>query len=158
MYTLGAWVYVLLGTSYRTAILAVYLRIFSIDRCARAVIYIGLLVMLVVNTVVFFFVVYNCNPPSKAWDTTEEGKCVNARPWAYTTGALNVVEDLFVLVLPMPLVWNIKMQLARRLRLVAVFGLGTLSLVASIIRLVKTKHLVSNMDTTRNFAVIGFWA
>ncbi|KAF1963156.1 hypothetical protein CC80DRAFT_434643 [Byssothecium circinans] len=158
MYTVAAWIYLLLGTSYRIAILAVYLRIFSIDRGARITIYIGSFTILVVNTVVLFFVVYNCNPPSKAWDFIKPGSCVDARPWAYTTGGLNVVEDLFVLVFPLPMVWGLRMQLARKLRLLAVFGFAILSLVASIIRLVKTKHLVSNLDTTRNFAEIGFWA
>ncbi|KAF2866145.1 hypothetical protein BDV95DRAFT_612014 [Massariosphaeria phaeospora] len=158
LYTIAAWIYTILGTSYRLAILAVYYRIFTVNKRIRGAIIFGFTAIAIINLAFLFVMIYACNPPDKAWDALKPGECRDPRPIAFVSGALNVSEDLYVLVLPLPTIHGMKMRLARKLRLLAVFGLGVFALVASIIRLSKTQDLVTSKDTTRNFSEMGFWA
>lgn len=50
-------------------------------------------------------------------------------------GLVNIVTDVAMLSLPMPLVWSLRMSKSRRWQLVAVFSLGGLVCIISIIRL-----------------------
>ncbi|CAI6341281.1 unnamed protein product [Periconia digitata] len=155
----GAWIYIIVGTTYRLAILTVYYRIFAINKTARTVIRVGYVVILLANITVFFAVVFVCNPPSEVWKVlSPRPNCRNGRPWAYVNGSLNVLEDLFVLVLPLPMVLRMKMQAARKIRLLSVFGLAVFALAASVVRLVETRHLQTTDDFTRGFGEIGFWS
>lgn len=84
MGTLGTWVYMILGTCYRLAILTVYYRIFKVNYAARAAILIGAGAMLIINTIVLFVVIFNCSPPSEVWKIrSSRSNCRDARPWAY---------------------------------------------------------------------------
>lgn len=53
----------------------------------------------------------------------------------FIMGVVNVVTDVGILSLPIPLVWSLRMSKSRRWQVVAVFSLGGLVCIMSIIRL-----------------------
>ncbi|PVH95270.1 hypothetical protein DM02DRAFT_618020 [Periconia macrospinosa] len=162
--TYAVWLYIIAGTCYRLALLALYGRLFTVPHTTRYLVRIGFVVIICFNTTVLFVIVFICVPPSYVWDVAHAAEgpggsqnCRDVRPWAYVNGAMNVVEDAYVLLLPLPVVWGMKMRWARKARVLGVFGVGVLGLVASVIRLVETRLLVNSTDWTRAFSELGFW-
>lgn len=86
----------------------------------------GIVVCLLFNIGVFFGVVFFCIPVPKAWNDALPGKCSNPELLAYLTGAWNVFVDLFIFIVPIPLIRSLQMGKNQRTRLVVVFGIGAL--------------------------------
>jgi hypothetical protein len=55
-----------------------------------------------------------------------DGTCFNPQILPYLSGATSSMTDIFVLVFPLPLLWNLNMDSKKRVRVIAVFGLGVL--------------------------------
>lgn len=81
---------------------------------------------LLFNVGVLFGVVFLCIPVEKAWNNALPGRCSNPQLLAYLTGAWNVLMDLFIFIVPIPLIRNLNMGEKQRNRLVVVFGIGAL--------------------------------
>ena len=60
------------------------------------------------------------------WNPLVTGFCINVNLAAIIFGSINVVIDIVLLVLPIPLVWQLKIQMKWRLQLIGIFLLGGL--------------------------------
>lgn len=67
-----------------------------------------------------------CNPVALNWDDFVQGHCGNQRMAYLFTGIINLLIDVGIVVLPMPLVWKLQMPVAKRVGVSAMFGLGAL--------------------------------
>jgi hypothetical protein len=66
-----------------------------------------------------------CRPFAIQWDKTiKGGKCGNQTLGILLVAFLNLATDLIIVIMPMPLVWKLKMPKPKRLALMAMFGLG----------------------------------
>ena len=71
--------------------------------------------------------VFRCDPIHKVWDTMVLGKCIASEPTIFVADCTtSLVSDLAILLLPMPLVWQLRTSLRRKLRIMVVFAGGTL--------------------------------
>ncbi|KAI1773613.1 hypothetical protein F4818DRAFT_442920 [Hypoxylon cercidicola] len=78
-----------------------------------------------------------CQPFEFNWDKSIEGGiCGNAMVSWITTGILNMVSDVILLIMPMPYLLGLELALPKRLILAATFGIGILTCVVSIVRVV----------------------
>jgi len=66
-----------------------------------------------------------CRPLAFNWNPSiEGGRCAN-RPAAYlAAGIINLLTDLMVLCLPVPMVWKLQLSKRKKLALSSVFGVG----------------------------------
>ena len=78
------------------------------------------------------------------------------------SGALNAFSDFSILILPIPVIWRLQMPWAKKSRVIAVFAVGLLACIASIVRLIYSSEL---KGVSRNTAIyqlgidrIGLWA
>ena len=90
----------------------------------RRVIHAGVVFVLATYTALLITSILNCLPVEKHYNLTVSGHCLPSGSPAYSSGALNVVTDAFVVFLPLPAIWHLNMKLSRRLKLMTVFGLG----------------------------------
>lgn len=67
-----------------------------------------------------------CRPFQYQWDTSIEGVCGNRNLGILMTAVFNLVTDLGILIMPMPLVWNLRLRTSKKVALTAIFGLGGL--------------------------------
>lgn len=67
-----------------------------------------------------------CRPLAYNWDTSIDGECGERNATFVVAGTLNLVTDLMVMVLPLPHIWKLKLNLAKKLALTAVFCMGLL--------------------------------
>ena len=67
-----------------------------------------------------------CKPISHNWNWNQPGNCGNVAANCIAGAAINVMTDLLILVLPMPIIWRLSIPLKRKISLSFVFGLGFL--------------------------------
>ena len=67
-----------------------------------------------------------CQPFAFNWDHTIEGSCGNQTLALLLTGALNLIIDVAIVILPLPVLWRLQMPVARKLGVSAMFSVGAL--------------------------------
>lgn len=68
-----------------------------------------------------------CKPVSFNWYFTQKGSCGNVLEACLAGAGVNVLTDLIILALPMPIIWKtLDIPLRSKLSLSFVFGLGSL--------------------------------
>ena len=112
----------------KASIVMLYARIFTLkwfQRLARA-----MLIIVVMWTVAFSFTTFfQCHPISTVWTTLErkvEINCVS-RPSLYAANTISdIVTDLSILTMPLPVIWTLQLSLRHRLAVAGLFLLGAL--------------------------------
>lgn len=75
--------------------------------------------------IVTFEALFLCRPLAYTWNrTVEGGSCANIKPMALSQAIINTCIDIAVLVLPMPVIWHMKMPLATKFGVVLMFSFG----------------------------------
>ncbi|KAH7394803.1 hypothetical protein BKA66DRAFT_403470, partial [Pyrenochaeta sp. MPI-SDFR-AT-0127] len=103
--------------------LVFYLR-FAVTKKFRIVLYIWVLLVSAfgITTAVVSFI--PCLPFEKLWTPSMPGHCINIKAYWTANPALNIVFDIVIFVLPIPILWDLKLPKRQRLGLVGVFALG----------------------------------
>ena len=65
-----------------------------------------------------------CRPLNYSWDKTINGKCGNTEAIALFSAAFNMALDVWVVCLPLPIVWQLQMSKQRKIGISATFALG----------------------------------
>ena len=101
-----------------------YIHIFRVRRF-REIVYIGMALVIAYwfSTVVRMF--FLCSPFAYTWDkTVANGSCVNL-PAAYlSVSIINLILDVMVIILPMPMLWRLQMPTSKKVVISGVFGIG----------------------------------
>ena len=73
-----------------------------------------------------------------------------------------VISDFSILLLPFPVIWGLQMPWKKKSRIIAVFGVGLLACIASVLRLVYQIELTHVPPNTPVYQLdidrIGLWA
>lgn len=72
-----------------------------------------------------------CRPFAKIWDPLLPGTCGSSKTSFLADGIINIVIDLTIIILPMPMVWHLQMSQQRKTALTVVFALGILYVIRS---------------------------
>ncbi|KAL8921956.1 MAG: hypothetical protein Q9208_005410 [Pyrenodesmia sp. 3 TL-2023] len=75
----------------------------------------------------FFAAAFQCNPPSYYWSKytrKTHGSCLNLTVLLVVTASTNIVTDVALLILPMPVVWNSKIEPSQKFAVTGIFLLG----------------------------------
>lgn len=79
---------------------------------------IGYLIMVILQA----FLV--CKPFAYSWNKLRKGKCDNQLMIYVSSGIVNLVIDVVIVILPMPMLWGLQLGLHKKLALTFIFGLG----------------------------------
>ncbi|KAF1848583.1 uncharacterized protein K460DRAFT_353547 [Cucurbitaria berberidis CBS 394.84] len=86
-----------------------------------------------------------CRPFAFNWDKAIPGGSCGDQVTSFTvTGIINLITDVIVLLLPMRPLYQLQMATYKKVTLITVFGLGTLTCVISALRI----SILSTMDFT----------
>ena len=113
----------------KSSILLFYARIFPRGATLylwRIFLYIILVVIILIYLSATVVAVFQCIPVSYTWDKRIPGRCLDMRLLYYLGAANNVVTDLVILVLPMPVVWKLQMPRPKKYAVTGVFLMGGL--------------------------------
>ncbi|KAL4748732.1 hypothetical protein BDW72DRAFT_205343 [Aspergillus terricola var. indicus] len=145
-------------TLVKLCLLSLYLQIFHSEIIFRILAYIvaALSAMLAVSGILLGIVF--CEPFAYNWDRTiEGGHCGDTPKLQLSTAIVNMILDLFIVVLPMPVLWGLQMVKKRKIMLSGVFSLGLCICAMNLTRTV----LVVNQDradVTYSIARIGLFS
>lgn len=125
--------------------------------------------------------IFECIPIHKAWDPLVPGHCIDLIELSLATGYMNIVTDVMVLLLPVPLVWQLQLATRLKFAVIGVFFTGALQVplslikaltilvgdanlnghrracVASIIRQIEVVHTLHNPDATWHNSNSSLW-
>ncbi|KAA8648033.1 uncharacterized protein ATNIH1004_003916 [Aspergillus tanneri] len=96
-----------------------------------------------------------CDPIEKVWKPLIPGRCIGMRTLFLGSGISSLIINIFILVLPLPLLWRLQMQMVRKLLIIGVF----LVVVVSIGRLVTIIEVSDNLDKDFTWEIMKptFW-
>ncbi|KAL4756301.1 uncharacterized protein BDW70DRAFT_166325 [Aspergillus foveolatus] len=143
-------VYVPMVFVIKVALLAVMLRIFAPDRHKVMIVYGTIIVLLLYYIPALFIKVFFCRPISTYWFGAEVtgGTCLDQRKVIIADATISIISDFWILVLPIPMLWSLKMSLSKKFRVVGILGAGGLATGFSIWRLVMMVDESQTPDTT----------
>lgn len=112
----------------KSAILLLYLRVFTINKKMSHSIWFGLAFNFVLYWINIPFESWNCAPRAgDPWGLQTVGKtCANNIMFGLVQGVLSVVLDLYIFFLPIPIVLGLQMSLRSRIAILGVFGTAIL--------------------------------
>lgn len=124
----GQLLYMPLITFIKVSILLFFLRIFSANKTVRWGAWGGIIIISLAYLVLFFRTVFICQPIQKAWSPATPGHCVKRGVIPYTAGGINVISDIYILLLPIPCIYGLNLKRSRKWKVMAVFSVGLLYL------------------------------
>ncbi|KAK3938736.1 hypothetical protein QBC46DRAFT_365287 [Diplogelasinospora grovesii] len=157
----GIVFYSLSLTFTRISILLLYRRIFTYSWAKRAI---RITLILVITLGLWFIasILTACVPLTAFWDWslffTTHVYCQPVQIW-WLNAALNIVSDIVIMAVPMPVLSTLKLPKRQKIALVGVFGLGFFVCVVSILRLITLVHVEESnpWDSTYTSAQLIFW-
>lgn len=127
-------VYVPMVFTVKLALLSVMLRIFAPDKTKVLVIWLSLGLLLLYYIIALFLKVFFCRPISAYW--TQDGTCMDQQKVIIADSAISMISDLWILVLPVPMLWSLHIPPLKKLRVIIMLGAGGLATAFSAWRLV----------------------
>lgn len=102
-----------------------FLRIF-LDKKFRLIVKICI-VWVVCKTIAFAVAVaLQCIPPASIWDSNIKGTCSNSAAQVYSGAAINILEDLVIILLPIKELKGLNLGPRKKLAVIFMFALGSL--------------------------------
>lgn len=111
----------------KASILLLYIRLFGLIRWIRYLVWIGMISLFFVTWItVPLFLVY-CTPrPGARWEPAIFSRCQKVAVLGILQGTFHVLFDVFIIALPVPVIWNLNLEFRKKLGLLAVFMTGSM--------------------------------
>ena len=106
---------------YKFTILLLYLRLFGVNKRFR---YATWIVMFFVFGYLFSNVItlaFGCTPIKKYWNPAIPGHCIAETKAGLAYGSMNFISDIIIFVLPLPMVWQLKLSRRHKIGVTLVF-------------------------------------
>ncbi|KAF2839941.1 hypothetical protein M501DRAFT_953856, partial [Patellaria atrata CBS 101060] len=137
-FLLATLVYILTITTLKVSIGYTLLR-FAPNKKYRIIIWIVVAVTTVVGIFYFFFLLTECSPPSRFWTAhAEHPKCRDPRITggaALVLSGVNALTDWIFGLLPIGIVWKLKMSKFQKTVVSGVLAMGIFASIATIVRI-----------------------
>jgi fucose permease len=145
----------------KTSILIFYLRLSRNTQTAlRIASHITLAVVNVAGIVLTFLNAFQCDPVSAAYDPTQaKAKCLSIVTLYLCSAPVNIITDLAILVLPIPVLTGVRLPQRQKSILVFTFALGIFVTIVDVVRIYYLQqastdqfHAESRLGTGTDFA------
>ena len=110
----------------KLSILLLLFRLFSVDRRTRNMIYIGAFWATVTSLTTVIVLGFQCSPRSgeSFGSLVWRSRCQHGQLWAVIQGAMNATLDFYLLYLPIPMVWRLRLSVKRKVGVLSIFMTG----------------------------------
>ncbi|KAF2450628.1 hypothetical protein P171DRAFT_468887 [Karstenula rhodostoma CBS 690.94] len=154
-YNIGVWLFVEEVVYYavhwiiKMSFLAFYLRLSPIPTF-RKLIFFGMVLnaaIFLTNTLTAFF---QCVPFDEIFHpgTHPGAVCINRLALLVVPSVLNILEDVYILVLPVSTVWNLQMTTRRKVAVLSVISFGASAVIVACFRLIPLLELYGSPDVS----------
>jgi len=70
--------------------------------------------------------IFTCTPISYFWNRTIEGHCINEAAFWFTNAAINIITDIILWAMPLPVLNSLQLPSRQKYGLMIVFAIGGL--------------------------------
>ncbi|KAH6883257.1 hypothetical protein BKA58DRAFT_435004 [Alternaria rosae] len=99
-----------------------------------------------------------CRPFAKNIDVTvTEGQCLNKAALYIATGVLNIITDIMVIILPIPMVLRLQMSKERKIMVIGIFSAGSVTCVTSAVRVALLPPMLTSKDASWDTVYPSLW-
>ncbi|KAE8356025.1 hypothetical protein BDV28DRAFT_145526 [Aspergillus coremiiformis] len=127
--------------------------------------YVVMALIVMINFLTLVLILTNCKPIKAAWNLSlyigGGGYC---RPLSvleninYVTSSVNIATDWITALMPIPLIWNVQLNLRTKILIVILMGLGVLASVAACVRLGYSVKPNASLDFTYITSKVCIWS
>ena len=112
----------------KLAIFLLFLQLFSPNQRTRYLIYCGIAFTGMFYLACALVEIIACTPSKgQSWlEASSSSRCANDRVLGYIISIVNLASDLYLLVLPLPVVWQLQFTQRKKVAVTAVFATGIL--------------------------------
>ncbi|KAL6915039.1 hypothetical protein FSHL1_012711 [Fusarium sambucinum] len=123
----------------------------------------AIIVMVSLNTIVFMFLnIFQCTPIHWNWNRFSgndvDFECMDLNKLQWSINITNIIFDVVVLALPIPLVWRMRSTFRRKLAIIFMFSLGIVVLVASCLKMRYNILYGHSTNITWDYMDLMVWA
>ena len=111
-------------TIIRMSVVLFYRRIFGKDRRFRMALWVTVAILIAWYIAITVLAVFQCSPVKKQFDYTIPGSCLSFYGTFIGVTVPNFFIDVILLLLPVPMLWKLKIKKAKKIALTANFLLG----------------------------------
>ncbi|KAG8163339.1 hypothetical protein KVR01_006636 [Diaporthe batatas] len=158
LYLRSFWVSIVLYNAtlmmIKLTFLIQYYRVLGVYKMKRVIWMTGLVIMMWAFSQLLV-VIFSCSPVQKFWLADLEGQCMPNLPFWYINAAGNIVTDLAILILPLPVLAKLKLRRQQKYILIGIFCLGLFTCAISLIRL---SYLKQGPDFTWDNVPTSGWS
>ncbi|EMF11055.1 uncharacterized protein SEPMUDRAFT_48267, partial [Sphaerulina musiva SO2202] len=159
----GEIFYITTVMATKVAVILLYLRIWtaeSITKAFRLACWIGIGVVVLTALAFDFAFIFQCSPVSHYWNYIggQTGSCIDSYSLLYAFGALNILYDFIVFLLPIYSLLQLNIATQKKLGVYALFFVGLVVTIAAIVRVSYVAHADGRMNVTWTYHYIGLWS
>ncbi|KAK4623368.1 Wortmanamides biosynthesis cluster protein C [Fulvia fulva] len=153
----SVWIYYLALCFAKLSILLQYLRIFP-DRNFRKACFTLMVVIVGWTLWAFFSALFACWPIQSFWHHEIPGFCLNRLAVWFSNAAVNIITDVCTALLPLPVLKSLNLPTRQKYILMAVFGLGGVTCICSILRLSGLYAISRSSDVSWDNPLAALWS
>ncbi|KAF2122028.1 hypothetical protein BDV96DRAFT_562816 [Lophiotrema nucula] len=102
--------------------------------------------------------IFWCTPVAATYGIKKPGQkaavCIDGYKTDLSIGALNLLTDTIILILPMPMLYHLQLSKARKVAVASVFCVGAVTVGATIAREVEIADKLKNSETDQTWVVM----
>ncbi|KAE8376097.1 hypothetical protein BDV26DRAFT_266391 [Aspergillus bertholletiae] len=142
----------------KISILLLYMRLF-IQRWFRITCCTWIAIILAFTLGTVFSSIFQCSPVQYAFNKTIPGggTCINMTAFWYANAAFNILTDLVIVGLPIPIVTKLHLPTKSKIALCGMFAMGIFVCITSILRITTLDIATSYLDITWNSIGSSMW-
>ncbi|KFY58766.1 hypothetical protein V496_05969 [Pseudogymnoascus sp. VKM F-4515 (FW-2607)] len=153
----AAPVYQLCNGFTKLSLLIVYMRL-SPQKWFRIAGWFSIVVVVLYTAVISILMFFHCHPVRRAFDfKIQTGSCLDAGALYIATAISNIVTDIMLFLLPTPVILKLRMSTSQKVGILLVFGIASLTVATSIIRLVYLPRTLKSTDISWDAAEANVW-
>jgi hypothetical protein len=154
---IGAPIYMLCNGFVKLSLLTFYLHL-SPQKWFRVSVWISIGIVALYTVIITFMMFFNCSPPNKAFNfSVQGGSCIDAAILYMATAVSNIITDVMLFILPIPMVYQLHMPKLQKAGAIVVFGIGSATVATSIVRLLHLPAVLASDDPSWAAAPANVW-
>lgn len=120
------FIYLISLLGYKMSILVVYLRLFAVNKRFRYATWLMIFFVCGYLSSNLWTQIFGCSPRAKYWKPEIPGHCINYTKAGLAYGSMNIVSDLFIFILPLPIIWQLKLPIKEKAGVSLIFMSGAM--------------------------------
>ncbi|KAH7382013.1 hypothetical protein BKA64DRAFT_218410 [Cadophora sp. MPI-SDFR-AT-0126] len=149
--------YVITLAATKISVLFLYLRIFP-HKSFRTATLATMGMIALSTTIIFLMTVFSCHPVAFFWNRDiRGGKCMDLDKLAYANSAMSIIQDLIIVILPLPVLAKLNMGKKKKIGVGFMFAVGSFGCVVSMIRLKSLLSFGTSLDPSWDYVDVTIW-